>query len=482
MRGIAPRRRADVAVIGAGLAGLAAALELASAGRSVVLFEARDRPGGLCSTEHWRGLESALGCNDFAAGLVARANALGVEQAFRPARARFVVGDRKRPRVYALPPTLGEIGPWLARAPALARLAWAIRRAARRDGPTLRLGRVLDALDAGPRLQEMLGILGFALGRPARSLPIGLLLAELDPAYAYESGKSFHPEGGPQRFADALLARARALGVEVRLREPVRRISPLPDGHRLHASGAPLEVRHLVRATPRPIEGDGGAPVPAPERPGRRPYVLRLRMAADARLPFGLHTIARLPTTTESLFATLDAGRWPEAPGFSFAPCETTPDAEGRWAANLLFFGPESPEEPGRLLPPDAARKAALMRHFRGALEEARPGLGRGVVDGEIMSPSAIERANGLCLSVVASRDGHALTKAPPRDPETGVVRAGTRFGPPGDHAGAAWLSGVWAARAILAAPATARARTPEAPARQAEGAARQAEGAARPA
>src|SRR6058998_2942613 len=40
------RRRADVIVIGAGLAGLSAAREVVNAGRSVIVVEARDRVGG----------------------------------------------------------------------------------------------------------------------------------------------------------------------------------------------------------------------------------------------------------------------------------------------------------------------------------------------------------------------------------------------------------------------------------------------------
>ncbi|MCW3062984.1 MAG: FAD-dependent oxidoreductase, partial [Solirubrobacterales bacterium] len=39
-------KRADVVVVGAGLAGLTAARDLVAAGRSVVVLEARDRVGG----------------------------------------------------------------------------------------------------------------------------------------------------------------------------------------------------------------------------------------------------------------------------------------------------------------------------------------------------------------------------------------------------------------------------------------------------
>lgn len=53
----------DVVVIGAGFAGLIAARELAQAGRSVVVLEARDRVGGRTWTEHRLGHDLELGAN-----------------------------------------------------------------------------------------------------------------------------------------------------------------------------------------------------------------------------------------------------------------------------------------------------------------------------------------------------------------------------------------------------------------------------------
>ncbi len=46
------RRKADVAIVGAGFAGLTAARELVRSGRSVAVLEARDRAGGRVFNHH----------------------------------------------------------------------------------------------------------------------------------------------------------------------------------------------------------------------------------------------------------------------------------------------------------------------------------------------------------------------------------------------------------------------------------------------
>jgi oxygen-dependent protoporphyrinogen oxidase len=53
----------DAVVVGAGIAGLAAALELQSAGCEVLAIDPADRPGGVMRTNHWKGFVVESGPN-----------------------------------------------------------------------------------------------------------------------------------------------------------------------------------------------------------------------------------------------------------------------------------------------------------------------------------------------------------------------------------------------------------------------------------
>jgi monoamine oxidase len=58
--------RPDVIVVGAGLAGLSAALTLQDAGARVLVLEAQDRPAGRLRTESGVGLTNAVGAVEVA--------------------------------------------------------------------------------------------------------------------------------------------------------------------------------------------------------------------------------------------------------------------------------------------------------------------------------------------------------------------------------------------------------------------------------
>jgi monoamine oxidase len=87
----------DVAIIGAGAAGIAAARRVAAAGRSHVLLEAAPRAGGRARTDEVFGMPFDLGANRFssAEGLMAAIAETGVETTDVPSSRRLYIGDRE---------------------------------------------------------------------------------------------------------------------------------------------------------------------------------------------------------------------------------------------------------------------------------------------------------------------------------------------------------------------------------------------------
>ena len=140
----------DVIVVGAGLAGLAAALHLQRAGRRTRVLEALPRAGGLCGTVERDGLEFSIACNDFGQGLARRCREFGLETGFRSVRSCFVVATARGERRYWMPVGPRSAGSWLRRIPELARLARALRSSALHPATTL--GEGLDRIGpVGPR-------------------------------------------------------------------------------------------------------------------------------------------------------------------------------------------------------------------------------------------------------------------------------------------------------------------------------------------
>src|ERR1043166_4515566 len=110
----------DVVVVGAGLAGLTAAVSLARAGRSVTVYERLPRAGGLCGSFVEEGYEFVLACNEFGGDIVPAFAALGLDVAFHSSRTRVSLGHE----TLALPPDARTVLCLTRRAPALLRFLW----------------------------------------------------------------------------------------------------------------------------------------------------------------------------------------------------------------------------------------------------------------------------------------------------------------------------------------------------------------------
>jgi monoamine oxidase len=259
-----PRR---VAIVGAGLAGLTAALDLSDAGWDVVVLEARPRVGGRVHTLY----------TPFSTGLHAEAGGESIDDnhdQIQALVARFGLRTERRPpdklldaRVYyrrkrsVLREFLGRrqgavLLDYLRFSDALATLSQDIdpehpERAPNADELDR---RTLDDFIRSQHLvpeAEFLVRLQNRASYNAEPSHLSLLFVAQQTVVVADvpdsASETMRISGGNSRLPEAM---ARALGPRVRLNSPVTRVEHHPDGVRVFAGGRPVDAAYLVLAAP----------------------------------------------------------------------------------------------------------------------------------------------------------------------------------------------------------------------------------------
>jgi monoamine oxidase len=269
------RRRVDVAVVGAGFAGLTAARELTAAGRKVCVLEARDRVGGrVLNHRVGRGVIAEIG-GQFVGPtqdrLLALARDTGVDTFPTHNEGNNVLFLNGRRSLYPATPGLSghpdfqeailtaiaELDPMAAEVPVEA--PWKARRAAEWDSTTFEdwkrqnlsargARKLLDVASraiwgAEPRELSLLYVLAYTAAAGSERDKGSFLRLIVTPGGAQE--RRF--VGGSQRIPIEL---ARRLGSQLVLRAPVRRIEQR--GRRVIVTSDRLvvEAREAIVAVP----------------------------------------------------------------------------------------------------------------------------------------------------------------------------------------------------------------------------------------
>ncbi len=229
----------SVAVVGAGLAGLAAADALRRAGRDVTVLEARDRVGGrVASRTLDNGAVVELGAEFILPGndtVLAYAERFGLGLWDKGIRY-----GRREPR--------GGIG---VDPEQLSASLEVVRSAlARRTGGTgLSAAELLAGLELDDGAREAITA---RVEVSSATTADRVAAAELAGLATHSDDPSPSIAGGNQRIADAL---ARELGGALRLGSPVERIAWDDDGTRLAVGGAELVAERVVLAVPASVIG-----------------------------------------------------------------------------------------------------------------------------------------------------------------------------------------------------------------------------------
>ncbi len=292
------RRKLDAVVVGAGPNGLAAAVTLAQAGRSVLVLEARDTIGGgtrtaeltlpgfhhdVCSAIH-----PAAAASPFLRSL-----GLDLDLIEPPAALAHPFDDGNALLVTRSPSELGRtyeqlIEPALDVAPLLLGPVRCLAPAARFAVTAVRSAtRVAERLDSEQARTLFLGAAAHSVLPLNRRGTAGAGLVLL--ALAHSTGWPF-PRGGSQTIADALAARLRSLGGEIETGHEVTSLRELP---RTDVVVCDVTPRQLLR-----LAGDL-----IPPRARRRlqrwrygPGVFKVDYALDGPIPWRASEVAHAAT------------------------------------------------------------------------------------------------------------------------------------------------------------------------------------------
>ncbi|MFI6213378.1 phytoene desaturase family protein [Nocardia brasiliensis] len=422
----------DVIVIGAGLAGLTAAIALQAAGRQVTIVERADRAGGLCGSQIIDGYPFTIACNDFGHFIVEAMAQLGVHIEFTRPRSLVFTADR----TYRLPIGAATLWPLLREIPDIVRFVRALRRGVAAE-KTVFVDDVLAAVHHRA-VADLIGIWCWAFGTPPRRFRIDKFAALFArrPGYGYD--RMVTPVGGPQALIDAMTARFTALGGTLELSSEVLDVETAPEGKIVSTATGARRARHVVSSQGRSDRYPPGTVA------GLSMGTLHIATAVDAPFPAGVHTLAHVPAGIPEILNRLDAGELPEDIPFNIFPCGPADFTRATCRTfNAYFLFPRGVDDL------DGPERDRVEHYVLARLESMIPGFTTRIRYRRLVSPREFTALHGMSSSATPVIIPPGFEKPDGYDPVHDIHYVGNHVQPVCEHACSAIASGLHAAETL---------------------------------
>jgi phytoene dehydrogenase-like protein len=425
-------RTCEVLVVGAGLAGLVASLQLQREGRQVLLIDRRNQVGGLCGTFTRNGHEFVIGCNDFGAGLVALLRDLGVAAEF-VSKKTLIYYDGS---FYNAQPDLQTIWTLRRHWRSILSLAGSVMMQQLPYKREISIEAFVDRCVPPGLVNDLAKVIPYFMGVPPYDMKTHFF--GLDKKYAYGYRSMACPVGGPQRLADAIAEEFVRQGGTIHLctryiRHTKKKtfVVDLEVNGKIEHMDVDTIIDTTERTTAYPPETKRGLPL----------SMMCLALDRSCVYPEDVHTLVYYQSKISRWFGDLDEGTAPPAFGFHIF-CSDLPPRGDCYTMNACFYLPRGKETL------TAEERTYYEAFLITRMEEILPGCREAVRYLEIVTPRMFEEIHGLSSRVMPFIWHAAKPSNQGRDP--GHYYAGHTVTPPGEHAGAAALSGLRVAQAIL--------------------------------
>lgn len=417
----------DVIVIGAGLAGLSAAINLQQAGYKVLLLEKNSRAGGLCGTFKLNNYEFVIACNDFCGKVINIFKAFGVETEFCKSRMRFYMKDT----IIDIPPTFNTIYQLFKNVPDLVRLFLHLKKGILPNETLETLGNRCR----NQTLSEFVKSFSYPFGMVPEDILIMQLKEEFSKQYQYKSETTYAPVHGPAAMVEGLLKKYYDLGGELHLNTICLDIHTKKEEKQIETSKGCYRAARVINSQFRYDL------YPNNFKPGLAISKFCVVVKKSCVFPKGYHTIIYFPENLTNWLSQIDQCKQPVEFGFHFFPSPVHL-ANDYYCINIYFYLPRG------LNNPSFQQIATAKNYIFKKIEDILPGFLNAIIYSKFISVGDFQSRHDLSSVVSPIIDPHFI-KPDNYDKEKDIYYIGNSVYPPGNHAGAAMLSAMIVAEQV---------------------------------